>query len=80
MAALHPVETALRQASKAGHNSSQPGSGGKDCAGHYDTRKVKLAKITKQAEVRLVKYLSCWWEFDISASIKLGDSNISCHK
>ncbi len=33
MAALHPAETALRQASKAGHNSSQPGSGGKDCTG-----------------------------------------------
>jgi len=47
---------------------------------HYDTSKVKLAKITKQAEVQLVKYLSCWWEFDISASIKLEDSNISCHK
>ncbi|KAL0054581.1 hypothetical protein WJX82_011182 [Trebouxia sp. C0006] len=30
-------ETALRQASKAGHNSSQPGSGGKDCAGQRFT-------------------------------------------
>ncbi len=74
MAALHPAETALRQATTAANQAVAE----RTALLHYDTSKVKVATITRQAGGQLVKWLSGWWEFDIS--VKLADSNISCHK
>ena len=74
MAALHPAETALRQATIAANQAMAE----RTAPVHYDTSKVTVATCNNhqagrrsacQVVVRLV-----------GISVRLEDSNISCHK
>ena len=51
MAALHPAETALRHATTAANQAVAQ----RTALVHYDTSKVEVVAITRQAGVQLVK-------------------------